>query len=96
MDKKKNVYNMIYSLLEEEIYQRKNPSQYNNNRVVVNKGENMLHVNNQIMHGGFNSEKSNNNIIPGKADVIRESYRLPLNMAIEGSRKRQELYMKEK
>jgi len=83
--KKKTIYNEILMLVEDELYQRKNPQHYNDN----------LHtVQNMIQTGGMQNILNNGSIysIPGKFDIVRNSFDLSLEEAVHGTQQRQQLF----
>ena len=82
---KKTLYNEILMLVEDELYQRKNPRHMNDN----------LHtVQNIIQTGGSPNILNNGStyVIPGKFDIVRNSFNLTLEEAINGTRQRQQLF----
>jgi len=82
---KKVIYNEILMLVEDELYQRKNPRHYNDN----------IHaVQNIIQTGGAQNILNNGSIyeIPGKFDIVRNSFNLSIGEAVCGSRQRQQLF----
>lgn len=101
MTDKQSMYNTVFSLIEEEVHQRMNPSGYNNNKYDGTNhsicGSSNVDIASlekiQEMAGGG---KESDNYIPGKFDAVRHSYRMPLEVAIMGSVKRQRLFAKER
>lgn len=89
MSDKQKLYNCVFSLLEEELYQRMNPKIYNDKPFDK--------TNNKMIGGNSNGNSSDNvsNLFPGKLDIIRNSYHLPIDIAIKGSVDRQKLFLKE-
>jgi hypothetical protein len=100
MDDKQNMYNTVFSLIEEELHQRMNPSGYNNNRY---DGTNLSICGSSNIDISTLNEHNNNmfggskiiNYIPGKFETVRHSYHVPLNIAIKGSISRQKQYIVE-
>jgi hypothetical protein len=109
MSDKQRIYDTIFSLVEEELYQRLSPtgfkdSTYDGTKSSICGSSNLDFSDNlddSILIGGYGYEygkKSNSNsnrLIPGKFDVVRYSNILPLNVAIKGSIERQKLFIKE-
>lgn len=105
MTDKNQLYNKVLSLIEEELYLRMHPVEYNNNHYDgTNRsicGNDNLDVsltpkdddNNYMAGGGF---KTKNKVMPGKIDVVRNSFNLPLDIAIKGTLERQRLFKAEK
>lgn len=77
-----NLYNDVLSLVEEEIYQRKSGSSY----------EDMTSTK---QTGGYSGGFKIGGAIPGKFDVVRNSLEIPLNIAVRGTIARQQLFAKE-
>lgn len=74
------LYNELLSSIEEELYQRMNPKFY------------------KTQIGGYNNKtmtyNSNGQMMPGKFDVVRNSFHLSLYDAIKSTRERQILFCK--
>lgn len=79
---KLNLYDEILSLVEEEIYQRKNGKSYED-----------IKSTNQV--GGYRGGFKTGGSIPGKFDIIRNSLEVPLNTAVRGTVARQQLFARE-
>lgn len=77
MSNTSDMYDTVFSLIEEELYQRLNPESY-------------ADLNNDPQFGG-QSMQSNYETI-GKFDIIRYSHNIPLNVAIKGTLARQKLF----
>jgi len=84
---KRELYNDILSLVEEELFQRKNPQHYN---------DRINNIQNIIQTGGSDDILKNRSIygIPGKFDIVRNSFNLSIEEAVAGSRQRQKLFSK--
>jgi hypothetical protein len=106
MSEKRNKYNTILSLIEEELYLRNNPENYNDNQYdATNKSLREFHdldisLNDSVnkFGGGYTcrqTQTSSINTIPGKLDVIRNSFHVPLDVAIKGTHQRQLLFAEE-
>lgn len=101
-----NLYNNVYALIEEELFLRMNPENYHDRPDVM---DNLDPTKNsrkvicfELLGGGVLSPDANdinndNNDIrmPGKFDLIRNSYNVDINTAIKGSIMRQRLFAKE-
>lgn len=121
MSDKNSLYNTVFSLIEEELYQRLNSSGYSDNKYDGSKssicGSSNLDIssleNERIarmqsnmqntmpgrdpilnMMGGGNLQ-SNKKYVPGKFDAVKHSYKLPLNVALQGTLERQRLFLEE-
>lgn len=122
------LYNTVFALIEEELFQRLHPESYQDkplhhqSRVskcdLSNPDINLFRLDltpaelDDIQNGGnnnvakesmFNEQTNITNttnsvgrLIPGKFDIIRNSYNVPLNVAIKGTIQRQQLFLKEK
>ncbi len=104
MTDKQSLYNTVFSLVEEELHQRRNPDTYNDNRY---DGTNLsitgpdrdhsiaeresLH----ILTGGGENAQYMNSYVPGKFDAVRHSLHIPLSVAIKGTIARQYQYILE-
>jgi len=91
----KSMYNEILSLLEEELYSRhvgndivKNNDKNRINPKLINQNKNTINQNMINQTGG-------NKYIPGKFDIIKHSFNVPLDIALKGTIERQQLFMKE-
>ena len=104
MSDKKSLYDTVFSLIEEELHQRRNPSGYSDNKYDGTKssicGSSNLDIScleNEraimIQRGG--NMQSNKKYVPGKFDAIRHSYNIPLNVALQGTIERQRLFLEE-
>lgn len=84
---KKKLYNEILSLVEEELFQRKNPQYYN---------DRINNIQDTIQTGGSPNILNDRPIyeIPGKFNIIRNSFNLSIGEAVAGSRQRQKLFSK--
>src|SRR5580692_7041096 len=99
MSEKQALYNTVFALIEEELYHRKNPSGYHD-KVYDGSlssicGSSNLEISSldNMMGGG---QKSNSKkYMPGKFDMIKNSYQLPLNLALKGTLERQRLFSEE-
>lgn len=121
MTDKQSLYNTVFSLIEEELHNRKNPIGYKDNvydeRNIATCGSSNLdielffrssdnlskHCSNRHstrcnencvcgMKGGLMSKANSSKYIPGKFNVIRYSYNVPLSVAIQGTVERQKLF----
>lgn len=81
MDKLK-LLDEVLSLVEEEIYQRKNGKSYHDSRSTKQSG-------------GYLGNFKTGGAIPGKFDVVRNSLEIPLTIALRGTIARQQLFAKE-
>lgn len=115
------MYNTIFSLIEEELYQRLHPSSYQDRNYDGTSASiygsnfdpnfNLFNKQSDDQLGGqlgdqlggklsdqsseqFNGQNASN-FIPGKFEVVRSSYYIPLDVAIKGTIERQRLFMKE-
>jgi hypothetical protein len=93
------MYNNVFSLIEEELFQRLNPSTYRDDKGFDGSlesicGSSNLDIDFRINEHQKDHQKGGSNI-PGKFDVIRSSYSVPLDVAIRGTIERQRLYLKE-
>lgn len=106
MENKKMLYNTVFSLIEEELHQRISPANYNNNKYDGTNesicGSSNLDIlldvtveNNSGLKGGSQSKNKTNGYVPGKFDVIRNSYHITLDDAIRGTNERQKLFLEE-
>lgn len=86
------MYNTVFSLLEEEIYQRIHPETYQDTKY---DGTNMSICRSSNIDIDMKGGNKKLDIQPGKMDIIRGSYKLNLNTAIKGSIERQRLFSKE-
>lgn len=109
MSDKRSLYNTVFSLIEEELYHRKNPSGYKDNvydgssvsicgssNLDISSLDNMTASpsSNVLLTGGGHSV-NDKKYMPGKFDVIKNSYHLPLNLALKGTVERQLLFAQE-
>jgi hypothetical protein len=83
-DEQLHLYNDVLQLVEEEIYQRRNGSNY--------KGGSTKGVDDQT--GGSKGFQTGG-MVPGKFSAMRHSMELPLDIAIRGTIARQQLFMQE-
>ena len=93
------MYDTVFSLIEEELYQRLHPETYED--APYNKTQKTIcpldnrYINFDEPTYGQKGGGKQNAYIPGKIDAIRASYQIPLQTAIEGTLGRQKLYAKE-
>lgn len=108
MSDKNSLYNTVFSLIEEELHQRLNPSGYTDNRYDGTKtsicGSSNLDISSlenervvmmsrgTTMSGGARNDKK---FVPGKFEAVKHSYRIPLNVALQGTVERQRLFLEE-
>lgn len=99
MSTKQNLYNTVFSLLEEELYQRTHPETYND-KIFDNMSNNSMSEfdDNKCLSGGSNNNSFGkiDKYVPGKFDALRNSYNIPLNIAIKGTIERQKMFMQKK
>jgi len=109
MSDKQRIYDTIFSLVEEELYQRLNSvnyrdSIYDGSKYSICGSSNLdLPINDIddeeiILTGGGNksiNKKRSIKFIPGKFEVVKYSHNIPMNLAIKGSIERQKLFLKE-
>jgi hypothetical protein len=103
MSDKQKVYDTIFSLVEEELYQRFNASSYKDstfdgtNQSICGSSNLDIHIDSSLMKGGSKNKSKfkSNKYIPGKFDVLRYSHNVPLNVAIKGTLERQKLFLQE-
>jgi hypothetical protein len=102
---KSSLYNTVFSLVEEELHHRLNPSGYSDKKfdgtnVSICGSSNLdmstLGNEGELMAGGGLSAKNKDKYIPGKFDAIRNSYNIPLSVALKGTIERQKLFLQEK
>lgn len=102
------MYNDVFSLIEEELYQRLHPESYHDKFYDGTResicGSSNLDINFDF---GMNKQQQNSRqniqhggqykrtFIPGKFDVIRSSYQIPFDVAIKGTIERQRLFLQE-
>jgi hypothetical protein len=92
MTDKQSLYNTVFSLIEEELYQRLDPSNYNDN--IYNGTRTSICGTSNLDIASMQSEqKGGSNFIPGKFDVIRNSYHVPLITALKATVERQKLFL---
>ena len=100
------MYNTVFSLLEEEVYQRMHPETYKDSKfdgsfesISGMHNVNLLEADEGVQEGAHDGVQKgggkNTAYIPGKIDAIRTSYAIPLMTAIEGTIGRHQLYAKE-
>lgn len=105
-----NLYNNVYALIEEELFLRMNPENYhdrpdvtdnldttkNSRKVICFEllGGGML-SSNIVNEAEADTDADTDNQMPGKFDLIRNSYNVDINTAIKGSIMRQRLFAKE-
>lgn len=101
---KQQIYDTIFSLIEEELHQRLNSTSYKDSAYDGSKysicGSSNLDIpkNESItstLTGGA-SLVFKRNFIPGKFEVVKYSHNLPLSVALKGSVERQKLFLKER
>ena len=85
-----------HPLVEEEVYQRLNPSEYKDQRY---DGTNMSiccssNLDIGILDNKMNGGSKESKYIPGKFEAVKYSYHLPLDVAIKSSFERQQLFIK--
>jgi len=110
MSNKQEIYDRIFSLIEEELYQRLSASNYRDSAYDGSKhsicGSSNLDISNDelsnsstsnsfLIGGSKRSRVFKRKFLPGKFDVVKYSHILPLNIAIKGSIERQKLFLKE-
>jgi hypothetical protein len=93
------MYDTVFSLIEEELYQRLHPEtykdvSYDGTQKTICPLDNR-YINFDESKDGQKGGGKQNAYIPGKIDAIRASYQIPLQTAIEGTLERQKLYAKE-
>ena len=106
---KKTLYNTVFSLIEEELHQRINPTNYNNNKydgtnasicgssnLDISLDASVKNYGNHGLKGGSDVSKNRmSGYVPGKFDVIRNSYHITLDDALKGTIERQKLFLEE-
>lgn len=94
-----NLYNNVYALIEEELFLRMNPENYHDNFDIISEIDPTKNSRKvicfELLGGGIDNRENQENQMPGKFDLIRNSYNMDINTAIKGSIMRQRLYMKE-
>lgn len=105
MSDKQNLYNIVFSLLEEEVFQRTTPGSFTDTKYNDFSSSVSKHTAHRVIGGGKNNEymamipnhsKSFHSHIPGKFDIVRNQYCVPIDVAIKGSLERQKLFLLEK
>lgn len=81
--------NTALLLIEEELYQRLNPSV---NAASNNQQKNNINETNVMFGGTQINNIQKTEYIPGKFEAIRYSFQLPINTALRGSAERLALY----
>jgi len=82
-DTKLQLYDDVLRMVEEEIYQRRNGQSYQDYKST------------DVQIGGHRGNFQTGGTIPGKFDVVKYSFDVPLDVAIRGTIARQQLFSSE-
>lgn len=103
MSDKSSLYNTVFSLIEEELYQRLKPEGYTDAKYDGTKtsicGSSNLDLsaleNERVVMLGGGKAQDNKTYIPGKFEAVKHSFKLPLNVAVQSTLERQRLFLEE-
>ena len=99
-DELPKMYDTAFSLIEEELYQRLHPETYKDS-TYDGSDKSICMIDNRYINFNDTPDRDqkgggrNTAYLPGKINIIRSSYQIPLKTAIEGSIERQKLFAQE-